>query len=399
LDQLTPPPDAPKPTSRKAKMFEDLQKSANKSNPQSIAPPEPDPKPKPAPEPAAPEPEEPQPEPPADDTDDLADLKTSKEPDAKGKKPSPWKIAEEYKKKSAQLEKELAEARANSTAKKEYEALQKQFKEVSDRTAQMEEELRYVNYQKSDEFKKQYKEPYEAAWKRAMDELGQLTVDDAGTMRPINAQDLLQLVNLPLQKAKEAAKALFGDLADDVMSHRKEIKSLFDVQLSALEEAKKVGAEREKQKAMEMEARHKEMNEFVSKNWSQANEEVAQDERFGKFFSEDPKDQSGNERLRKGFALVDKVWGENPMDPRHSPEERQRIIRSHAMLRNRAAAFGRLVATNQNLEKQIAQLSEELESFKASEPARSGSQSGSEQPQGRGPWRQQVEAELKKRAR
>jgi hypothetical protein len=376
-------------------MFEDLQKVANKSNPQ------PKPEPKPKPEPA--EPPEPQAPPPEgasdDDIDDLADLKTSKEtPEEKGKKPSPWKIAEEYKKKSAQLEKELAEARANSTAKKEYEDLQKQFKEMSERTAQMEEELRYVDYQTSDEFKKQYKEPYEAAWKQAMDELGQLTVEDAGTTRYMNADDLLQLVRLPLQKAKEVAKAQFGDLAEDVMSHRKEIKRLFDVQLKVLEEAKTVGAERQKQLVMEHQAKQKELSDLVAKNWNEANEAVAQDERYGKYFSEDPQDKEASERLRKGFALVDKVWAQNPMDPKHSPEERASIVRSHALLRNRAAAFGRLVVTNQTLEKRVAQLTEELEAFKASEPTRTGSESTSGQPQGRVPWRQRMEADLAKLA-
>ncbi len=66
--------------------------------------------------------------------------------------------------------------------------------------------------------------------------------------------------------------------------------------------------------------------------------------------------------------MADRAFLENPNQPNLSPEQRRAIVKRHAALRNRAAAFGRLVHMNKGLQEKVAALTKDLEQYKASEP-------------------------------
>ena len=82
-------------------------------------------------------------------------------------------------------------------------------------------------------------------------------------------------------------------------------------------------------------------------------------------------DQEGNQRLAKGFELADRAFSENPLNAKDG-EERKAIVARHAAVRNRAAAFGRLVLMNTKAEARIAELTSELAKYKGSEPPAGG---------------------------
>lgn len=311
---------------------------------------------------------------------------------ASGEKPAktkvnPWKLVDEYKAKTASLEKELVETKGRILPEADRKALEESRNSMQKRVDELEKEIAFVNYSKSREFQDKYQKPYEEAWNRAMNELKELTIvegpEGAQTSRAVTPQDLLELVNLPLGKARELANAVFGDFADDVMAHRKEIRNLFDAQNTALEQARTNGAERMKQAMSQIKAAQEQMSKSVMETWTKENEAALAHEKHGKFFKPVEGDEEGNQRLAKGYQLVDRAFAENPMDPRLKPEQRAEIVRRHAAVRHRAAAFGRLVYYNSRLEQRVAELDKELAQYRGSTPSNEGGrvESGTVQPQ------------------
>lgn len=290
-------------------------------------------------------------------------------------KVNPWKLADEHKSRASKLEQEIVELKKlvpNEAARKSEMA---EVEQIKTRNKELEDEIRYVNYAKSPEFKTKYQEPYDKAWTRAMSELKEITVQDAdGDSRSVTPTDMLNLVNAPLGKAREMANNLFGDFADDVMAHRKEIKNLFESQSSALEEARTNGAEREKKLQTDLQTKMSSLHSEVAETWAKANEAATKDEKYGAMFIPTEGDQDGNQRLAKGFELVDRAFRENPMDTKLTPEERASVIKRHAAVRNRAAAFGRMLYQNNQLKERISALEKELGQFRESTPTTSGGQ-------------------------
>ena len=357
----TPSPP-PKPGSAKARMFGDLQKFADSK---AVA------KPSAATAPTASTAAE---DPPATtETSRPGDTTPPTAPDKK--KANPWKLLDEHKARTAALEKELSEIRGKVPS----EDRQKEIDRITSRAKELEDEIRYTNYTKSEEFKTKYEQPYNQAWKRAMTDLSELTITSAdGTNRPINASDVLDVVNLPIQEARKLAVERFGDFADDVMSHRKEIRRLFDEQQNAVENARKEGEVRDKTRAEQRRVEQETFAKDITETWTKANEAAKSDEKYGKYFTAVEGDQEGNQRLAKGFELADRAFSEHPAKAK-TPDERKAIVERHAAVRNRAAAFGRLVFQNTKLDARVKELEVELKKYTGTEPPTSGSHSAPSQ--------------------
>lgn len=295
--------------------------------------------------------------------------------DQKGGKVSPWRLVEQYKSRVGSLEKEIADLKTSGISQEKRNEYLKQIEEHKKEAEALREEIRFLDYSKHPEFKQKYQVPYENAWKRAMSELSEISLTDpeTGNRRAATADDLYALVNMPLGKARETAESIFGTFADDVMQHRKAIRELYDAQSQALMEAKTKGAEREKQQRELNEKQTTEVKDFISKTWESANAEITTDQKYGRYVSPEEGDQEGNQRLAKGFELVDRAWSEDPRDPNLTPEQRASIVRRHAAVRNRAAAFGKLLHLLQKTEAEKAALAKELEGFKQSVPPAGGS--------------------------
>lgn len=293
-------------------------------------------------------------------------------------KVNPWKLVDEHKGRAAKLEAEVVELKKlvpNAEARKQELA---ELEAHRTRVKELEDEIRYVNYEKSTEFKEKYDEPYRKSWAKAMGELAELTVEDpeTGQTREFTANEMLKLVNLPLAEARKVADELYGPLASDVMTHRKEIKNLFEARANALNEARTKGEERQKAQMDQYRQTFEQMGKAVAEVWAKANESITKDEKYGAYFTPVEGDQEGNQRLAKGYELADRALKENPMDPRLTPEQRESIVKRHAALRNRAAAFGRLVYQNQQFKERVAALESELAQFKGSEPTTTGTSPG-----------------------
>ena len=389
----------PKPGSAKDRLFQDLRKKAGAVETETPVKPAVTTKTKPETKTASPTET-------TTDTETQTTASTPPEttqatPETSGdkKKVSPWKLVDQYKTRVSELEKAVADAKTTGLAETEKKTLTERLTQAETRLKEYEDELRFTNYSKSQEFKEKYQQPYEEAWKKWMGELGELTVPTAdGQERPLSPQDLLELVNLPLQKAREQANQIFGDFADDVMGARKEIRSLFEAQNKALEEARKSGAERDQKRTQEMQTQQELMRKQITELWTKINEEVVKDERFGHYFRPIEGDTEGNDRLQKGFALADKAFSVNSFDPRLTPEQRAEIVQIHAAVRNRCASFGRLTYQNQKLQAEMKALQEELAKFKGAQPGAGEGTKTSESEPHYSSAKDALFAELRKRA-
>lgn len=370
-----PAPAAPaapaKPGSAKERMRQSLEKIAKPIEGTDDRPPAP--APKAADKPAGDEPPAPAPDPNAPPADPNAPPAPTAEPKGK-ERVSPWKLFEQEKAARAKAEKEIQDLKASIVPEAERKTLVEKMQATEKRAQELEEHIRFVDYRKSAEFQEKYEVPYQKAWSRAMGELGQLTVTDPGTQQPraVTSEDILELVNLPLQKAREVADAVFGPFANDVMGHRKEIRNLFDAQASALEDAKKNGSERIKQAQEFLSKQNEELRAHIETTWNKLNEEALADPKVSEYFKPREGEEEWNQRLAKGFELADRAFKENPNNPKLTPEQRISAIKRHVALKNRAAGWGPLKWENGQLKTQLAELKAELEKYKGSEPTAGG---------------------------
>ncbi len=282
---------------------------------------------------------------------------------------NPWHKIKEHEATIKQREAELNDLRQRvqdpEAHKKEFERLSK----IEKRNQELEEQIKFVDYSKSAEFTEKYQKPYEAAWKRAMAELGELTVDDgAGRDRPMNVNDLMELVNMPLKEAKDAAELLFGTMAPEVMGYRKEIKGLFEQQKQALDNAKKSGVEMSAKQTAEQARQMEEMNQTSMREWETYNKTILENPQTGHYFKPVEGDEDLNTRLTKGWAFVDETAKMNLSDPRLTPAQRAEAIRRHASVRARAAAFGAMRLRDERNSARIKELETRLGQYEETVP-------------------------------
>ena len=401
--QGAPPPkeaataEPPKRGSAKDKMFGDLRKKA-KDAAGNLVNQEPDPKDsaalpaKPSAEPAA--------TPPTAGEPPVSPGESTTQPaKTKDGKVNPWHLVDEYKKKIGELETQQVELGKRAIPEAKWKEMESELTKFRTRAQELEGEIRYVDYTKSEEFKTKYQQPYEAAWHRANSELSEINVEDGnGGSRPANQNDMMELVNAKLGDARKIADEKFGPFANEAMAHRKDIRKLYDEQTAALETARKDAGEREKQRNEQTSKVREQMSTELLTSWKSANDEVMADTKHGKYFQPIEGDAEGNQRLAKGFELADRAFSESPSDPKLTPEQRREVIKRHAAVRLRAAAYGRLRAQNEAFEGRIAALTKELEQYKGSEPAMGGSRETSPAT-GNGTAMDRMKAELRKIAK
>lgn len=371
-DPKAPPaaaPQEPKQPDSRSDMFDRLRKKGNVETP-------PEPKPQERPGEEAIEGEEPheegQEKPPADPK---APPVTPEEK----KKASPWKLVTEYKQRYAEseqrfldLEKELKSIKSGQLPKEAQDRVAK----MEARNKELEDEMRFVRYEGSQEFKEKYDEPYGNAWKKTMDRLGRVAITnpETGQARAATSEDLLEIVNLPPDKAIERAEELFGKLGNWVAERAEHIQNLFSERQEALAKAKTTGADREKQMTEKQQRLYSEIIDGVKTEWHKAHEAALADEQNGKFFKPVEGDEEWNKHLEEGFTFADAAMSLNPLDPNITPEDRAKAVRKHNAMRNRAAAYKPMKYKLGKLESKVAELEKELGQFKQSEPKTGGDQ-------------------------
>lgn len=295
------------------------------------------------------------------------------------------KIKEELQPTIAKLEARVKELEA--TGPKEDPQQVERFKQIEARNKELEQEITFVNYEKSEEYQSKYWKPYVQAWDNARRDLKELTVeakDATGNYveRAATEDDVMLLASLPLGEARKRCNAMFGDSADDVMFHVREIRKLSDAQQNALAEAKKNAGTR----AQQMMKQSEEMTGLQRRVWTEANSQLAA--KFPRWFAPVEGDAKGNELLRAGEALTKYLFNGGKLEPEdikllpksfqteletkgHLSPENQ--VRLHALIRSKAMNHDRLAYQNNQLRKELAEAKKALSQYESSEPPVGGS--------------------------
>jgi len=398
------PPVDPKPAkegSARSRIYKTLEKYAAKDPTAAPAAPAADPNPAdppaPAPKPADPKPADPVPtDPPATKPGDPPDPdRTKTKPDK-----SFWQAYDSWKSRAIKAEEGLAKAASVPLAEGEKKSLEERVSKAEARAQELEEHIRFVDYSKSSEFKTKYETPYVQAWQRAMSDLSEISVKDpqTGQQRSAEPRDMQVLLNMSLGEARTFAEEMFGPFANDVMNYRKEIKSLNDAQNNALEEARKSGETRQKELSDRSSQQLAVIQSEIKTTWERENEAALANKEHGEFFKPIEGNEEVNNRLKKGFEMVDRAFTLNPSDPKLTPQQRADVVRLHAAVRNRAAAYGRLVFELKGLRAKLAEANKKIEGYQTSAPATSGRGGSPEAPTTGKSARERMFSELEKLA-
>lgn len=308
-----------------------------------------------------------------------AEAKAGETP-AEGKtKVNPWDLVKEHKGRASNLEREVAELRKlvpNAEARKaEMEEIASLKKHASD----LEKHLKFVDYQASEEYKQTYEKPYEQQWVNSMKELRGVTVtDESGADREIQPADLLDLVNMPTAKARLAAKEMFGeDLSQDVMIERDKIRSMNDARLIALNKAREEGVTQRSAAEKASKEQIDTIRNEVSTIYKGAVDSFSAMPNMTEFLKPIEGDEAANKALNLGYEMVDEAFAKSPMDPNLTPAERARVVKMHAAVRHRSAAFGRARFLLNREREAHEQTKKKLAAFESTVPNRGGSETAS----------------------
>lgn len=255
-----------------------------------------------------------------------------------------------------------------------HEALTKELEAKAKAAEDLENKIRFLDYEQSGEFLEKYHKPYVETWKSAMDQVSKLSIPkEDGSFRKATLDDFSAIVSEPdTERALQLAEDLFQNAtkANYAIGWREKIISASQAQEQAKAEFRDKGAAISKQAAEEQSKQAKMESEMWKTNvkaWAEKNPN---------FVTPDDGDAKGRELFDLGSKAADIAFS----DTSHlSSEQRSKL---YADTRNRAAAFGlvahKLEKANSTIEDLKAKLAEYEESGPGSGEAKRDSAPGEE---------------------
>lgn len=264
----------------------------------------------------------------------------------------------EYEAKIKALESKPVETKADTALIEKYE---KEIKESKQR-------IRELDYQQSDDFRENYVKPMAKTYRAAVEEVVQLTVTEGETNRAATQADFDTLRNLPLAQRRANARAMFGQDADLVLGHIRDIEKLQKAGNEAIENEKVNGETRRKEEALKSERERGEYENYLKTFHDEITNEYAH------IFKPGEDDKEAAEALRKGFEFVDAA-----LKGTAGMTMKERAAYS-AVLRAKVAGFDAHGLKVARLEEQNKSLLEELKKFRDSDPGTGGGKPPGEKP-------------------
>lgn len=298
----------------------------------------------------------------------------AKPEDGKKEKANPWKLVDEHKSARAKAEQELVEMRKLVIDPERRKAEVAEVESLKKRNKELEEAIQFADFKESSTFKETYEKPYKAQWHASMNELRGVMIQTETGDREIEPGDMVELVNMKGRDARRKAEELFGDDAADVMKERDKIRTAWDHQQKALEDAKKDGAARSENANKAGREAFEKMSGEVKSIYDRAVEAITKDAKSALYITPKEGDSKRNEILTKGLAMVDEAFSSNPMDPSHSAEKRASIIKKHAAVRFRSAGYGVVRYELAKLQAAYDTMAARLAEYEGTVPTRGGSQ-------------------------
>lgn len=244
------------------------------------------------------------------------------------------------------------------------------------RAAELESELRFANYERSEDFNSRYQTPLREAWESAITQFEGMTITDAhGNEREFAPPDMARLMSLPNAQARKFAQEMFGTAAPEVMAVRAKLMDLTNARSKALEEWKTKGSEREKQIADQRKA--------VREQWDTSIKEYQNE--YPDLFGPADGDSEGNALLDKGLSIVRTAFvGEGLPDGITPAQKHEAVLAAQTLTSIRAMAFPRLLRNFNKAQSEIEELKAKLAEYEGSEPGQGNRNHGDEGRSSRG---------------
>jgi hypothetical protein len=272
--------------------------------------------------------------------------------------------------------KTLEEAKADGT-RKEVEAataaLKKEMEDIRKRNEELDTEVRFLDYTKSQEYKAKFEEPLRDAWKSALDDIDGVTItNDDGTTRPASHHDISALLGMKTAQAAVKAQELFGAAAPEIMVHRRRLIELKNGRETAIKDWREKGVARQSERETEQQNNMRHIHGAFDEEFKSAETD------HPALFGRDADDSEANGLLDDGDKLVRIATKGEGLDASMSPLERaETMARAQAHMAVRARAFGRERLRVIRLQRENEDLKKKLEGITKSEPG-SGSGARSE---------------------
>jgi len=263
--------------------------------------------------------------------------------------------------------KELEEKNSDPTEHPEFKKNKETLEQREKRLAELEEEIRFTNYERSTEYREKYEAPFLDAYAAGRAKVSSFTLTDPGTGEPRQGteQDFDQLMRITDDNAAaERAAELFGNKAPIVLFHREEALKMNAARVKALDHYRKEGGEREKQRTEQLSKMQREVaTAFES-------ESKAGVEKYSKWFKPVEGDAKSAEILERGFHFADVAFGKADKDAdgnviRRAPAEMAKL---HAAIRNKAGGFDHAIYLLNKERATVKQLQEKLKQYEDSGP-------------------------------
>lgn len=250
------------------------------------------------------------------------------------------------------------------------------------RLAEVENHLRYKDYEASTEYQDQYHKPYLGTAEEATKRATQLKVTNAetGAVRALTPEEFWQIVHIDdADAAINAAEKLFGEgstKANFVIERRNEILLAHQRAEKAKADFKKNATELTRKQQEDFQRQGEERSALFKKLMTEGVEKSPE------LYKHEEGDAEGNGLLDNGFALVDRVFsGGAPAKEGEAPMSPQEMIAAHAQIRNDAAAFPRLAHKYKALQQRLQELEESLSEYEASTAGKGEVAAGEKGPQ------------------
>ena len=284
--------------------------------------------------------------------------------------------------KHAKIEADAAERAKQPNGEAHMKELQTKYEALQKQHEAREQEMRFLSYEKSEEYKEKYEKPFVEAYQTGREIASSLRIverkNDVDEViqasRPATAADFDAIMQS--SDPTGTIEQLFGTgvNAADVNNARRDVIKANTARNKALEEYRKQGGEREKQHTEAANRQKAQSAELYHQTIA------ASKAQYKDWFAPAENDAQGNSLLEQGEALADLAHGVlKPEDFGKLPAKTQEklkkgeftpqdMIRLHAAIRNKAMGFDRLVMRDRQKAARIKELEAQLAEYSASEP-------------------------------
>lgn len=335
-------------------------------------------------------PEDTAPPPPKPDAGKPPGDKPPEPPIEKLAPPALRKRYEELKAKLETIEKERAEIQAD--VEKREKTWGEKLTAHEKRIAENEKILQLVAYQKSEDYKSRWWEPFIDAYNTGRQSVaGIKVIGDDGNPRQGTPEDWDKYMRIvDDDEAAEFAERAFGNRRGMVEYHRQVTLEKNRLREKAIADHEKFAAESEKKTGEALQEQRK----TIGKIWTESNEAAVK--KYPQWFGPVDGDVEGNKLLERGMHMADRAFssgqplqeGDQPLDPKQKAQ-------LDSAVRNKAGAFDRLVYFNRQLQKKLEAAEKKISEYESSEPGRGdGRRTQAPQPDN---WEAQLEKMAKPR--